>query len=524
MNRTPKRLRAATTAALALLVAPAMSFGLNVEQPTFVDDIAPILHENCTSCHQPDEIAPMALRTYREARPWARSIARAVENRDMPPWDADPGFGPWANDISLSDDEIEAITRWAGSGAPRGEGEEPVYEQPAETSEWAFGEPDWVYEFDAFDVAADGPDEFAMIPIETGFDEDRWIRAVEVQPGDREVVHHFILWRASEASTQTQDAWIDAWAAGLGANQLPAGTARFLPKGRGLLGDFHYHPNGTASTDKTRVGVWFAEPEEVEKELINLWVMNATFKIPAGDSNYEARASHIFSEDVVVRSLTPHMHYRGKDMKYTAFLPDGEQRELLSVSRYDFNWQTGYEFVEPVALPAGTRIEVTAHWDNSADNPFNPDPTVDVGWGAESTDEMLIGFVDYVAADGLSPMSASAVIAKLTELGETDPGEAWRFDVVRQPGQGPEPTAMHLPRDGRQGGWYVQFGSLALPAPVVDIVWDGNHVTATAQVPGQTMQLEGTVQEDGTLRMHMGPGEVVGTPAENETPTTLPTG
>ena len=518
MNRIPRRVVAATTIAFGLLLLPATGLALNLDQPTFNGDIAPILHENCASCHQPGEMGPMPLRTYREVRPWARSVARAVENGDMPPWDADPGYGPWANDISLSDDEIAAIKRWVASGAPRGEGDEPVFEQAADNAEWAFGEPDWVYEFDPFDVAAEGPDQFAMIPIAPGFDEDRWIRAVEVLPGDREVLHHFILWRASEASPNVQDAWIDAWAAGIGANELPAGTARYLPKGRGLIGDFHYHPNGNASTDKTRVGVWFADPEEVEKELINLWVMNSTFNIPAGDPNHEARASHVFSEDVVVRSLAPHMHYRGKDMKYTAYLPDGEERELLSVSKYDFNWQTFYYFEEPLELPAGTRIEVVAHWDNSADNPHNPDPTVDVRWGNESTDEMLIGFVDYVAAEGKSPTPASAVIAKLAELAQTHPGEAWRFDITRQIGSGPEPTAMLLPRDGSEGGWFVQFGTLALPAPIVDIVWDGNHVTATAQTPGNAMELEGTLQEDGSLVMNMGGGAVTGTPAADEAP------
>ena len=229
MNRIPLLRQATTVAAVAVLVVPAASLALNLEQPSFVDDIAPILHENCASCHGPDEIAPMSLRTYREVRPWARSIARAVENRDMPPWDADPGYGPFTNDISLSDVEIAAITRWAGNGAPRGDGDEPVYEAPASNDEWAFGEPDWVYEFDPFEVAADGPDEFAIIPVETGFTEDRWIRAVEVQPGDREVLHHFILWRASEAMAEVQDAWIDAWAAGAGPNEFPSGTARLLP-------------------------------------------------------------------------------------------------------------------------------------------------------------------------------------------------------------------------------------------------------------------------------------------------------
>ncbi len=524
MNRTSCGVLAATTTALGLFLLPATGLALNLDQPTFVDDIAPILHENCASCHRPDELAPMSLRTYSEVRPWARSIARAVENRDMPPWDADPGYGPWKNDISLSDDEIAVITRWVSTGAPRGDGDEPVYAYPVEQAEWQLGEPDWVFDFDPFDVAADGPDLFAMIPVAPGFDEDRWIRAVEVQPGDREVLHHFILWRASEASAEVQDAWIDAWAAEAGATELPAGTARFLPKGRGLIGDFHYHPNGNASTDKTRIGIWFAEPEEVEKELINLWVMNAAFRIPAGDANYEARASHVFPQDVVVHSLSPHMHYRGKDMKYTAYLPDGEEREMLSVSRYDFNWQTSYEFEEPVELPAGTRIEVTAHWDNSADNPFNPDPTVDVTWGNESTDEMLIGFVDYVAAEGLSPKPASAVIVKLAELARSHPGQAWRFDVVPMPGRGTEPTAMLLPRDGSSGGWYVQLGTLALPAPVVDIIWDGDRVTATAEIPGQSRKIEGAVQEDGSLLMDLGFGEITGTPAENETPPVLPTG
>ena len=137
---------------------------------------------------------------------------------------------------------------------------------------------------------------------------------------------------------------------------------------------------------------------------------------------------------------------------------------------------------------------------------------------------MLIGFVDFVAAEGVSPKPASPVIAKLAELAQTHPGQAWRFDVQREPGKGPEPTAMLLPRGGVPGGWFVQFGTLVLPAPIVDIVWDGNNVTATAETPGNTMQLKGSIQADGTLRTDMGPGEMVGTPAENETPATLPTG
>jgi hypothetical protein len=202
----------------------------------------------------------------------------------MPPWDADPGYGPWLNDISLSDDEIAAITRWSANGAPRGEGDEPVHELPA--------------------------------------------------------------------------------------------------------------------TDRSRIGLWFAEPEDIEKEVITLPVWNAGIHVPAGDPNYEAEASRVFEEDVELRAFTPHMHYRGKSMHFSAELPDGSARDLLRVSRYDFNWQTTYQLAEPIRLPAGSRVRVKAVFDNSADNPSNPDPTVDVRWGLESTDEMLNGLVDYVAADG----------------------------------------------------------------------------------------------------------------------------
>ena len=512
---------------LGQLLVPAVFHGLNPDQPTFVDDIAPILHENCASCHQPGEIGPMALRTYGEVRPWARSIARAVESRDMPPWDADPGYGPWKNDVSLEEDQISAILRWVSSGAPRGDGEEPLFESEERSGEWALGEPDWVYEFEPYEVAADGPDSFAVIPIEASFEEDRWIRVVEVQPGDRDVLHHFILWRAAPGGT-VQDAWIDGWAAGVAPRELPAGTARLLPKGRNLLGDFHYHPSGTASTDQTRIGVWFAEPDEVEKELVNLWIMNSAFRIPAGDPNHEARAHHVFTEDVLVRSLAPHMHYRGKDMRYTAYLPDGTERELLSVSRYDFNWQTAYEYAEPVALPAGTRMEVVAHWDNSADNPNNPDPTVEVRFGVESTAEMMVGFVDFVAAKGVSPRPVSPVFAMLAELAQTHPGEAWRIDTERYRGKGPEPTALLLPRGGGPGRWFGgEPGNRVVGSPVNDIVWDANHVTATVG-RGPTAKIEGFVQDDGSLMLNLGGmgggAEVRGTPAENEVLVTLPNG
>jgi hypothetical protein len=487
-----------------------------LDVPTFTRDVAAILNDRCVSCHSPGEVAPMSLRTYEEARPWAKSIQRAVHEREMPPWDADPGFGPFANDRSLSQDEIDTLVRWASAGAPRGEGEAPA-PPPVQETEWKLGEPDWVIEFDPFEVAADGPDHFLQTPIETGFDADRWIRAIEVLPGDRRVVHHFLLWLANESGTG-QESLLGGWAAGANQEPLPPGTARLLKQGRALIGDFHYHPTGVAATDRTRIGVHFADPEEVEKELVNLWILNAEFEIPAGDPDYGASASHVFPQDGKILALTPHMHYRGKDMTYTATYPDGRQETLLRVSKYDFNWQTGYQFAEPVAIPAGTRVDVVAHWDNSPDNPNNPDPTRNVTFGTDSTDEMLIGFVDYVVDEGISPQPVSLVLGKLAELAENHPGRVWRVDIEREPGKGLEPSAIHLPLQG-PGGWYVQFGNMVLPAPINEIVWDGNRVTAKAMVPGQPMELDGAVDEatgelDLTLKTAQGEGRIVGTPAE----------
>jgi hypothetical protein len=253
-------------------------------------------------------------------------------------------------------------------------------------------------------------------------------------------------------------------------------------------------------------------------------VLNADFQIPAGADDVEALSSHTFAQDVTVLALTPHMHYRGKDFKFTATFPDGASKELLKVSRYDFNWQTGYDFEEPIALPAGSRIDCVAHWNNSATNPNNPDPTKDVAWGLQSTDEMMIGFVDYVVKDGVSPKPVSALLGKLPDLARQHPGEVWRVDLPMQEGKPPEPMAIHLPKQGN-GGWYVAMGNMVLPAPIHSIVWDGNQVTAKADIPNQgTLELQGVVLESGDIDLTMGPGTIRGIAAEKAAQVTIPSG
>jgi hypothetical protein len=318
---------------------------------------------------------------------------------------------------------------------------------------------------------------------------------------------------------------LGGWAAGADPNIAPKGTGRLVKTGHPLIFDMHYHPYGQAATDKTRIGIHLAKPEaKIEKELVNLWVLNADFEIPAGDPNAEATSSHTFAEDVTVLSLTPHMHYRGKDFKFTATWPDGTSKELLKVSKYDFNWQTAYDFEQPLELPKGSRIDCVAHWDNSASNPANPDATKDVAWGQQSTDEMMIGFVDYTVKDGVSPKPLSPVIGKLHDLAEHYPGQVWRVDVSVQPGKEPEPSAVHLPREGN-GGWYVAFGNMVLPAPIREIVWDGDKVTAKAYIPGQEpLEMTGVVLESGDIDLTMGGGTIRGLAAAKSARISIPSG
>lgn len=359
--------------------------------------------------------------------------------------------------------------------------------------DWMLGEPDYSFAFDEVEVTGGGPDLFHDFEHGTDFDEDRWVKAIEILPGNRQVVHHVILWQGG-ASAQ---GWLDGWAAGNRPTVFPEGTGRMLKKGTTIIGDMHYHPTETTETDRTRVGLHFAKAGEIEKEITNLWVMNAEFAIPAGDPNYEARSSYTFPQDAHILTITPHLHYRGKDFAYKMTYPDGRVDDLLKVSKYDFNWQTTYVFEEPLAVPAGSRIDCVAHWDNSADNPSNPDPTRTVRFGPESYDEMMIGFVDYIVDEGIRPKPVvPAIFEKIKELAEKHPGEIFTVNIPGAPGGAPQTSALHLPREG-EGGWYVDVNGLVGRARIYDIVWVGDTFTCETLIPGQGVStLEGTMNRE----------------------------
>jgi hypothetical protein len=413
---------------------------------TFCKDVAPILFRNCVECHRPGELAPMSLLTYKDARPWARSIREKVVSREMPPWHADPHFGQFSNDRRLGQEEVDTIVRWVDQGAPEGNSKD-LPRLPDFVEGWSIGKPDLVLSMDKeYTIEAKGSDEYINFVVPTHFADDRWVQAVEVHPGNKKVVHHAVAFIqtpqiAAMAKGRSYAAMagpsifmtdgtlkrvrLDApvyddgcsapmggfapgsglealgpllgfYAPGKDLDSWPGGTAKLIPAGSNIVLQMHYSKTtGKVEKDRTSVGLAFAK-EPPERALMSFGALNHYFKIPAGDDNHEVTACHTFSRDVKLVEYFPHMHVRGKDMKYEILYPDGRRETLLFV-KYNFNWQTLYRLKEPVSIPKGSKFLVTAHFDNSERNKYNPDPSKTVRFGDPTYDEMMIGYFDFVS-------------------------------------------------------------------------------------------------------------------------------
>lgn len=455
------------------------------DRPTFAKDVAPILYASCVSCHRPGEVAPMALRTYDEVRPWTKSIVENVEKGQMPPWHAVESAAPIANARKLNETEVATIVKWAQQGAPKGSPDDlPAMPEFPEPGSWRLGEPDYVAEFEEVSLDAGGPDQFYDLQIKTNFPEDKWLTAIEVLPSNPKVAHHVIVFQEDEHGNQS-DGWLGAWAAGTEPMQFPEGFGRVLKKGGTLIADMHYHPAETPEVDQTKIGLHFSD-KPLEKEIVNLWILNQDFEIPAGAKNHAARANYTFTQDAYILGFLPHMHYRGKDFTYTARYPDGERETLLAVDNYDFNWQTNYQLAEPLFMPKGTRIDCVAHWDNSADNPNNPDPTKTVRNGDESYDEMMIGFVDYVVKDGVRPLPAEELVAQMAaELAAASDSTVY-IAHARDSEDGQHfPGVVEIGPTGTSGTWHFSIMGNLYKMPISEVTQDGDTIKGVVKILGE---------------------------------------
>jgi mono/diheme cytochrome c family protein len=417
---------------------------------TFSKDVAPIFFKNCAECHRPGESAPFSILSYKDVRPWAKSIKEKVANRTMPPWHADPHFGEFQNNRTLSQPEIDTILGWVDGGAVEGDPKD-LPDAPKFVDGWNIGNPDLVIPIPEEYAYKAGVDEYQYFDVDTNFKEDMYVTRAEARPGNRKIVHHIIAFiippgsaNMTKMNTEQRfkamelvlrnsplyrdgyllrvkadhpvvddgcdsknqrggggggDQFLTGYAPGHNADILEEGVGKRVPAGSIIRFQVHYSNQtlggNEVEKDRSMVGLVFAK-EPPKKLMITNSVGNISFKIPAGADNHRVTACRTLRRDTTIYAMMPHMHLRGKAMEYKVFYPDGKSETLLNVPNYDFSWQTNYVLKEPKRLPKGAKIMVTAHFDNSAKNRFNPDPTKDVRYGEPTYDEMMLGFMDFV--------------------------------------------------------------------------------------------------------------------------------
>jgi hypothetical protein len=410
---------------LLLLPLTFSSLQASPTAPTFYKDVLPVLQKHCQTCHRPGEAAPMSLLAYKEVRPFAAAIREAVQLRKMPPWGADPAHGKFANDPSLSEKEKQILIDWAAARAP--EGDPGDASQPLEFTEgWNIGRPDAVFEMPKpYAIPAKGVVDYTYYVIPLHFNEDRWVQAAEFRPGNRALVHHVIGYIRASDSEWLSDAkvgepytpkepfdqvnhpkgwgeFLIGYAPGYRDARFAPGQAKLIKAGSDLVFEVHYTASGTAGTDLTRLGVVFAK-EPPKERVMTIGAANGEFVIPPGAANYPVNSEITFYGEAKILAYAPHMHVRGKSFRYDLVRADGTRETLLNVPRYDFQWQHHYQPAEPLRVRDGMKIECFATFDNSPNNPWNPDPKKEVRWGDQSWEEMMVGFMEVAFDAKTSP-------------------------------------------------------------------------------------------------------------------------
>jgi hypothetical protein len=397
-----------------------------VSPPTFYKDVLPILQNKCQSCHRRGEPAPMPLVTYEQTRPWAGKIAAAADMKMMPPWFADPRYGHFSNDSSLSAAEIATIRAWANAGAPAGLARDAP---PAQhwSEGWNIPQPDAVVKMPKpVQIPARGEVEYTYEIAATHFAEDQWVQMVEVRPSSAAHVHHAVVYirppdsawlrhapvgepftasmlsdpeERRQAHETTSDLLL-VYAPGSAPDRWADGMAKFVPAGSDLVFQMHYTTNGVAASDETGVGLVFAK-RPPKQRVITLQLNNHALMIPPGAEDFRVEVEGTLPNDATLLSLFPHMHLRGKRFEYDIVHDDGGVETLLRVN-YHFHWQLSYKLAEPRELRAGTKLRAVAWYDNSKNNPHNPDPDKLVTWGDQTSQEMMVGFFDVAIPAGMN--------------------------------------------------------------------------------------------------------------------------
>ena len=407
-----REIRLATTHAPGCLIGRAQV--TQEDSPvTYASQVSRIFQNRCESCHRDGEIGPFAMSSYDEVVGWAPMIGEVVREGRMPPWHASPKHGQFANDSRLTDLERQQILTWVEHGAPLGD----ASELPAPrtyTVGWQIPQPDQIVPMSdtSFIVPASGEVEYQYFLADPKFTEDKWVQACECRPGNRGVVHHIIVFivppgeepKRMAEGTATRHL-LAGTAPGNPPTVYPAGMAKLLKAGSRLLFQMHYTSNGREQEDRSSIGLIFADPASVTREVRTDLAINPFFEVPAGADNFPVESFKKFRQDTLLLGLMPHMHLRGKAFRYTLEYPDGREEILLDIPQYDFNWQNSYQLAEPKLVPRGSRLHCVAHFDNSAENLANPDPTKPVRWGEQTWEEMMIGWFERAPAVQREPVA-----------------------------------------------------------------------------------------------------------------------
>jgi len=384
--------------------------------PTFNRDVLPILQKNCQACHRPGEIAPMSFLTFQDVRPWAKAIKNAVVTRQMPPWFADPAYGHFANDRTLSDAAVKTLVAWADNGSPEGNAKDAP--APVKFPQGWSIQPDMVIEMPSdIQLPATGTINYKSILVKANFTEDMWVVAADLRPGNAQSVHHMRAIVRPPGSTWMKDAvpgvayeagdmevgrqgegtdLLGKYNPGLGAQDFSLfDSAKFVPKGSDIVFSMHYTATGKPATDRSKLGLVFAKKLPKLRYYVSDGPTAGNLAIPAGDSNAEVVSEMTAQADTQLVYMQPHMHLRGKDFEVRLISPAGETKTIFK-AKWDFNWQLGFDLAAPIAIPKGTRIVAIAHYDNSANNKYNPDPTKTIWWGQQNWDEMQNCFMGFL--------------------------------------------------------------------------------------------------------------------------------